>query len=381
MKRLVSMLLIGLAASCGGDGGEDANDGNATTADTGVTTPDAGADADASGTEDSGVEYGEPRTENVFDAIRISSIREDEFFQEAIAPVDFGEGPFERATLKVQLETSCFPFSEWTQPPAGHRWPADCDAFDRNFEFTLDPARDDGDPPGFELVRAITPFGGPMTFEVDITDLANARPGLHDMKVRIATWPDPDGQVSGSAGGWNVTAEVELVPGAPPRDVVDVVSLFNGNQRVETGLSRFDVEIPDEASRAVLEYRVTGHGGADRAGDPACIGGAEEFCQRTHYVTAFGRPEQLVPWRDDCDTLCTLTQEGTNFQYCQENPCGSIQSVRAPRANWCPGDITPPFTWEADGLTGGTRPVEFSVEGIADGGSWRTSATVYFYRD
>jgi hypothetical protein len=45
----------------------------------------------------------------------------------------------------------------------GVRRPADCDAFDRNFEIALDePDADSGAPPGLELVRAITPFGGPL---------------------------------------------------------------------------------------------------------------------------------------------------------------------------------------------------------------------------
>lgn len=364
---------VALTVACSSDPDPTsaADDAGVVEADASSPTADAGSDAPS---------YGPPRTEQVFDAIRISSIREDEYFQRATVPVDFGEGPFERVTLSVQLETTCFPFSEWSEPPEGHRWPADCDAYDRNFEFVLDPATEEGDEPGFELVRAITPFGGPMEFDVDVTDLANARPGAHEIQVRITTWSDASGQVSGSAGGWNVTADLELVPGPPPRDVVSAVSVFNGNLRFDSAVGSFDVDVPDEASTARVDYRVTGHGGV-QTGDNDCIGGAEEFCQRTHYMTALGVPQpSMVPWRDDCQELCTLTSAGTNFQYCAENPTGSVQSVRAPRANWCPGDVTPPFSWEIERLAGGTRPLEFSVEGMAEGGSWRTSATVFFYR-
>lgn len=380
MRRLSILALVGLlgaAASCSGDATEPSAAANSGAGDAGVGDART-ADTDLA--DGSKPTYPEPRTERLFDAIRISSIGEDDNFQRATAPVDFGEGPFAEVTLKVELDTTCFPFSDWTQPPEGHRWPADCDAFDRNFEFVLDPAQSEEDEPGFELVRAITPFGGPMEFEVDITDLANARPGEHDIEVFIATWSDANGQVSGSAGGWNVTADVEIVPGEAPRDVVAAVPVWNSRQRFDTGNVAIDVDLPAEATSARLDFRVTGHGGVP-TGESACIGGAEEFCERFHYVTALGRPQDpFVPWRDDCEELCTLTSDGANFQYCAENPTGSVQSVRAPRANWCPGDVTPPFSWEIDRLSGETLPVEFSVEGIAEGGSWRTSAAVFFYR-
>jgi hypothetical protein len=88
-----------------------------------------------------------------------------------------------------------------------------------------------------------------------------------------------------------------------------------------------------------------------------------------------------VPWRDDCDTLCTLAhQDNANggFDYCKENPCGAIASVKAPRANWCPGSETPPFSWDLPGLRSeGKHGFRWQIDGEAQGGSWRLSA-VYF---
>ena len=76
----------------------------------------------------------------VFDAARISSKASDPNFQELSADLDLSDGPYESATLIADLGTTCVPFSSWADnpPPMGENWPADCDAFDRNFEISLD---------------------------------------------------------------------------------------------------------------------------------------------------------------------------------------------------------------------------------------------------
>src|SRR5438094_104899 len=104
-------------------------------------------------------------TIEAFDSVRISSHSEEPNFQKASATLDFKDGPFASALLIVDLATTCYPFENWSTPPAGQNWPADCDAFDRNFEISLDGK--------LELMRAITPFGGPEHQEIDITDVVN----------------------------------------------------------------------------------------------------------------------------------------------------------------------------------------------------------------
>lgn len=119
-------------------------------------------------------EPGDPYQVLAFDKTVVSSLGDHPNFQRARAEIDLGKGPFERATLVVELESPCFPFSKWRVPgaiPTGHLWPAACDAFDRTFSIRLLP-KEEGRP-ALELVRAITPFGGPMQFEVDVTDVAN----------------------------------------------------------------------------------------------------------------------------------------------------------------------------------------------------------------
>src|SRR4051812_30595278 len=101
---------------------------------------------------------------------RITSNSAGPNFQNAVGDLaPLKDGPFEKVTLHVELTSTCFPFDKWktNKPPAGQYWPADCDAFDRNFETSLiDPAKPDA--PGLEMIRAITPFGGPLTIDEDV---------------------------------------------------------------------------------------------------------------------------------------------------------------------------------------------------------------------
>lgn len=130
----------------------------------------------------------------------------------------------------------------------------------------------------------------------------------------------------------------------------------------------------------VIVYRVTGHGG----GEPTigCIGPAEEFCHRDHEIDVDGAPFAAPdPWRSDCELGCTDARyEPWDLTYCAENPCGLPASVRAPRANWCPGSVTEPFYLQGDALSvPGPHTLSFRVPDLAEGGLWQTSATFVAY--
>jgi hypothetical protein len=298
-------------------------------------------------------------------------------FQHADAPIDFHDGPFQSVVMQVELTSPCFPFSSWGTVPAGQNWPPTCDAFDRNFEFSLDDPGPDGGPPGLELERAITPFGGPLNLTVDITDVANGLPGPHTLRVVIPTYSDSAGKVSGSDGGWTVSAQITATPGPPPRNVLAVESLFYGPMYVSTASQQASIQVPAGTAYGRLEYRVTGHG-QDSAPDSACIGPAEEFCKRTHLLSVDSQSiATLTPWRTNCS--CTLADAGHGIEYCVGNPCGDPQSVAAPRANWCPGSETPPFVFDAGSLAAsGSHIVDWTIERIDDGGGlWETSMTYF----
>lgn len=341
----------------------------------------SGTGATSTGSGGSGGGFPEPFTVEAFDATRIGSDSNEANFQTVEAEVDFGAGPFEKATLTVTLATTCYPFETWKDnpPPMGENWPADCDAFDRNFETSLVPATE-GEP-ALELVRAITPFGGPMTITEDITDVVNVRNGKQTIRIHITTYSDGDGIVSGSAGGWNVSAKVDLVPGVAPRNVLGIVPLYYASMTDPEGPGPLPFEIPEGASSARIDYRTTGHGGPNTG--PGCSGPAEEFCRRDHELLlddAMLMP--FEPWRTDCEVGCSdATYEGGSepFDYCLENPCGLPASVKASRANWCPGSVTPPLAIDLADAGAGAHTFSWRVPGLLEGGSWQTSANLFVF--
>jgi hypothetical protein len=342
---------------------------------------DAAPDPDLGFAADSEVDAG-PRRITALSAARISSQSGEPNFHTVTATVDFGAGPFSSARVTAELGTTCVPFESWADnpPPPGHNWPADCDAFDRNFEISLERT---GQTP-IELIRAITPFGGPLTVEADITDLVNGLPGVHRARVTIPTYSDATGRVSGANGGWNVSLTFDLVPGAPPKEVLAVVPLFYLDHRDTTPDTSYPFVVPAGATGGRIEYRATGHGGG--AAGPSCIGPAEEFCRRRHDFYFDGNPTpiaELDAWRTDCDQLCTLAHYGPSsggFDYCLENPCGAIASVRAPRANWCPGSVTPPLILDLFDYGPGPHDFRYAIPGALPGGLWRVSALYVGWR-
>jgi hypothetical protein len=373
----VALALVVSTTAC------SSNESGATVA-TGGGAGAAGAD---SGVPDAS-EAGPPATFSVpaFDQIRIASDSSKPNFQRASVDIDWGPGPFAKVTLVADLGTTCFPFDTWKNnpPPAGQNWPADCDAFDRNYEFRLDPPADAAaGPPSVELVRAITPFGGPLHTETDVTDVANGLPGKHTLLAAISTWSDGAGQVTGSDGGWFVSAHFEVVPGPAPREVLAVKSLFDGSVTNADAMSPIPFDVPAGTTSTRLEYRVTGHGGV--IGAAGCgIQPADEFCLRTHALIADEELfTELKPWRDDCADLCTLEHQGPDgggFDYCKQNPCGAIGSVKASRANWCPGSVTPPFDLEVPAFAvPGPHSFRWQISDVANGASWRVSATFFAF--
>jgi hypothetical protein len=343
-------------------------------------TGDAGAQPGTGGAAGSDA-LGEPERLSVLVRVHISSHEDAEHFQRALADVDFGQESVTRATLRVTLESPCFPFAGWAElgVPAEQNWPAPCDAFDRTLSVTLDDEAAASGAPGLELLRAITPFGGPLQVDEDVTDVVNGLPGPHQLGLRIDTWSDADGIVSGSNGEWIASAELRLWRGPPPRRVLAVLPLVLGAQTaVDATPTTF--EVPEGVGSARIEYRVTGHGGVF---SPGCLGPAEEFCQRSHELRLDGELlQELTPWRD-CSDNCTLTDNDSGYgptQYCAQNPCADPSSARAPRANWCPGNRTPPFVIEAPELqAAGAHELTRSIHELASGGLWTVSATYFAF--
>jgi hypothetical protein len=365
-----------------------ASGGSATTGGVGAASGEESGGSSGAGESSGGAAGGtaiKHPGELLLDAIHISSDAQAEHFQRATVPLDLGSETVARATLFVELESPCFPFDKWTREsiPAGHKWPEKCDAFDRGFELSLDePEPESGGPPALELGRAITPFGGPLSLEFDVTDLVNGASGAHSLSVKIGTWPDPAGLVSGAKGEWIVSAWLHRELGTPPRRVLAVIPLSYGSESLASA-APIAFEVPEGASAGRIDYRVTGHGGAMAGAN--CIGPAEEFCRRTHTLFVDQQAvDELVPWRSNCASLCTVEHYESallsGLDYCAENPCGAIASVRASRANWCPGSLVSTYTLDTPALaTPGPHEFSWAIDQVAEGGSWLLSATYYAF--
>lgn len=394
------MLAVSCVFACGGQGSaNDSGEAGATTSvessggsDPSATTGETSGDpsgstsidptaVDSSESSSGEVVDGEPFEVVVLDRVWLSSFEASQF---ADAELDLGEGPFESVRMLVELESPCFPFEGWAdlEMPEGHNWPALCDAFDRIVNVVTDPEHVEG-PVSFELMRGITPFGGPRVYENDLTDWAQVHEGVHVLRGFVSTWTDGAGQVSGSEGGWFMTLRVEVDPGPAPREVLAAIPVFHGDVNSSNAEQVIDVELPEGTTGARIDYVVSGHGGGAVGAD--CIGPADEFCHRVHTL----RWDDLElgsfdPWRDDCASLCTLMEhewpDGSTFDYCAENPCGATSSVMAPRANWCPSAPVDPVEIDlASVATPGEHAFSFAIEGIAEGGVWPTSAILYAY--
>jgi hypothetical protein len=252
-------------------------------------------------------------------------------------------------------------------------------------EVVLDPSEGAMPAPDIELVRAITPFGGPMHLEADITDIANGVGGAHKIGAFINTWSDAAGMVSGSNGGWFVSMKVVFKKGAAPRNVLAVTPLFHDFQKTPTAPPA-TFQTPAGTTRTRIEYRATGHSAEAGTMGPDCIGPPEEFCKRTHTFAIDDKPTgSLTAWRASCASLCTLMTgpgpSGGSISYCKENPCGATSSVRAPRANWCPGSVTDPYVVESRDLPVGAHSFSWKLSALDMGGHWRVSAVMFAYRD
>ncbi|HXU06422.1 MAG TPA: peptide-N-glycosidase F-related protein [Polyangia bacterium] len=308
----------------------------------------------------------------------------------ASADIDWKQGPFAAVTLVVDLDTTCYPFETWSTnaPPSGQNVPADCDAFDRNFNAFIDGPDGAGGASRvpFEVMHAITPFGGPEHLEIDLTDFANALPGKHRLRVDLTSFSDAAGQSTGSNNGWTVSARVEVAPGAAPRRVLAAIPLYAGEIKMGDAWPVVSFDAPDGTVGSRLEYRTSGHGQGAMA--TSCIGPAEEFCDRHQTIFVDGAPAlDIHPWRYDCASLCTLQHHDAfgpfvnGLDYCRENPLGLPSSVRASRANWCPGSMTAPFSWpDIPALSvPGPHTFSFQVSEIVSGGTWMVSAIYYAY--
>lgn len=234
------------------------------------------------------------------------------------------------ASLTLRMSLTC--------PGAG------CDAWDR-WGF-LGVVVDAGTPDErvVELTRFITPYGVGFDWTLDVTDLRPLLTGTVDLRLFIDTWVGPG---SGYGDGWQVNADLDLVGGAPPRDVRAALPVWGptgvvyGDPARPTAESLVpaDVALPAGTQSVGLRALVTGHGQGN-------ADNCAEFCPVEHTLTVAGTESSDRLWRDNCDRTAAPGQQG---------------NYRPARAGWCPGAEVKPWAFE-QASAGASATVAWSVE-------------------
>jgi len=220
-----------------------------------------------------------------------------------------------------------------------------------------------------EVVKFMTAYGGPSSYDVDVTDLAPLLRGPCTFVAWIDTWVSP---------AWHVDFSLEFRPvadaGAP--DWADGLFFEESMEEAEVrgGPMARTVTIPDGVHRVVMNYFTSGH----------CTDGrdADEFESKDNVITVDGvEVYRFKPWRDDCRQFRAANP------YCRRWTDGSWSSDYD-RSGWCPSDKVDPVEIDLTRvLTPGPHTVGFRVQNIRprgdDGnlGYWRISAHLVGWKE
>ena len=143
-------------------------------------------------------------------------------------------------------------------------------------------------------------------YTYDVTDFAHLLVDSVKMRAFYGGW----------STGFNVTLNFEFIEGTPPRNVIDVQSLWSGSSSyssISGALNDTLVYIPDGSKNSIMRVTISGHGQDG------------EFTQGVDYHVKLNNNSLYTQeiWRDDCGENPLYPQGGTWIY---------------DRANWCPGD-------------------------------------------
>lgn len=202
----------------------------------------------------------------------------------------------------------------------------------------------------YEIMRYISPYGNTLnlgsgfTWTVDVTDFA---PLLHDSVYIDAYMRNPwDPNVMQE----DLELTFDFITGTPPRDVISIQPLWDGNPQygqpksIEEFLVPKKGYIPPTAKGAKLRITQTGHGFGQAPDNCA------EFCNKKQYIKIKGeRLFERDVWRETCGLNPVYPQGGT-WVYS--------------RSNWCPGAEVTPFDYElTPSITvGDSLDIDFDME-------------------
>jgi hypothetical protein len=219
-----------------------------------------------------------------------------------------------------------------------------CSEWDYTTKIEVEDPINDSTSRWVELTRIITPYAGDKgadwkhTWVIDVTDFAPVLTGVRQVRAHYGGWQD----------GFTVTINFDFIEGTPPRNVLEVNTLYDGtfrygfaNDPIENYLVPTDIAIHPDMRTARFRMVASGH---SFGGNENCA----EFCRKWFRLHVDGtQHHQQSVWRDDCGSNPLEGQTGTWIYN---------------RAGWCPGDVTTPYEEEIGGVLFPGSTQTFDVE-------------------
>lgn len=183
----------------------------------------------------------------------------------------------------------------------------------------------------YEIGRMLTPYGGAnakgweFQWEVDVTDFASI------LRDSVEINYTHNGGEPGHDRGWAITVDFEITKGTPILEPVKIHKVYNdvypyGNPKddIENHLTPYKFKATPQTSIVRSRIIQTGHG-MDRPDNCA------EFCSKWRDMLWNGKAIKRTQLWKNCSDNALYPQAGTWL---------------IDRANWCPGDLIEPDTYE-----------------------------------
>lgn len=201
-------------------------------------------------------------------------------------------------------------------------------------------------PLDWEIGRMLTPYGGAFGrdwrfgWSVDVTDFASILRDSVEVDY-VHTGYEPNGD-----RGWKVSVAFEIVGGPPVAVPLSITRIYDGSyaygdtaKPISATLAPVSFTAADGAGFARLVVYQTGHGGDDS--------GCGEFCRKYREIILDGRvADRRAVWKE-CGGNPLSPQAGTWIY---------------DRANWCPGELLAPETFDFPVKPGTSHTVDIEME-------------------
>jgi len=219
-----------------------------------------------------------------------------------------------------------------------------CSEWDYTTKIEVEDPIDGGGSRWVELTRIITPYAGnkgnswEFVYEIDVTDYAPILKGERRVRAHYSGYQD----------GFTVSIDFDFIEGTPPREVLDVTTLYDGtfrygfaNDPIEDYLVPTDITMHPNLGGAKFRMVASGH---SFGGNENCA----EFCRKWYRLEVNGNAAiQEDIWRDDCGSNPLEAQTGTWVYN---------------RAGWCPGTETKRFDNNISAFVAAGQTAEFDVD-------------------